>query len=248
MKEGTPFALLGINDVWSSEHMRPSKLLAMRGIGDPLADAVAVLLDDPAVAAQVAGGSGSGCPVTGAWTAVDKLALLAARGDAAAQALWRDLAQPPAWLSWERLARGQNFYREYTVAGGVALLNASLIGGFGSRKINAVLTATGYMTAHRDAVHRRLAETAQLVVDVTEPGQLRPPPAEVPSSPAAARAAAAGAGAAWRSAANVRLLHAAVRVRLLRRTKNPWDVAEYGVPINQMDMLVTQNVRILNAY
>ena len=42
----------------------------------------------------------------------------------------------------------------------------------------------------------------------------------------------------WRSAVSVRLMHAGVRTWLMDRGN--WDVVQYGVPVNQEDMIVTQ--------
>ena len=47
-------------------------------------------------------------------------------------------------------------------------------------------------------------------------------------------------GKGWRSVLNVRLLHSAVRSRLLSSDPRVYDPSVHGVPINQEDMIVTQ--------
>lgn len=81
-----------------------------------------------------------------------------------------------------------------------------------------VLRQTDYLTKMPD---RRLIETAQIIVDVMQPGGLKPD----------------GIGA--RSAEKIRLMHAAIRHLIVHRPNRPWDTAQLGVPINQEDMAAT---------
>lgn len=242
---GTPVRVYGYEFEWTpGQHAHPEDLERMRAHGDPLADAAWEALAEarrnhPGLRP---GGEGGGCPVSagfvsniqiiealvggasgseGAGPATAAAALPAASLTALGAFLHAARAVP-AWVDWAAVARGQTFFRRNAGLVAICLLNLSLIGGFGSPRINSVLEATGYLTGSRDATLRRLFETFQMVMDAcVDEDSLRP------------------GGAGWASVLNVRLLHAAVRRRLLARPGG-WDVTAYGLPINQEDMLVTQ--------
>ncbi|QSQ12260.1 oxygenase MpaB family protein [Myxococcus landrumensis] len=72
----------------------------------------------------------------------------------------------------------------------------------------------------KDDPLRRLCDTAQMVINVMQPGGL------------------AEGGIGWLATRKVRLIHALIRHRLLSDTSNPW-LAEWGVPINQEDQAGT---------
>ena len=67
---------------------------------------------------------------------------------------------------------------------------------------------------------RRLCDTAQMVINVMQPGQLEP------------------GGIGWRSTRKVRLIHALVRAHVLADPQAPWASA-WGTPINQEDQAGT---------
>ncbi len=81
-----------------------------------------------------------------------------------------------------------------------------------------VLYQTGFLAKRPNL---RVAQTAQMIVDVMSPGGLSPD------------------GRGLRSAQKVRLMHAAVRRMILADPKLEWDVVRLGVPINQADLLYT---------
>ena len=86
--------------------------------------------------------------------------------------------------------------------------------------------ANGVQVLHRTSYldnrpNRRLFETCQMLVDVMTPGGLGPK------------------GRGLRTAQKVRLLHAAVRHRLLNDDASPWPTDRLGVPINQEDLAGT---------
>ena len=203
---------------WSPAHVRPRDLDAWRLEGDPLADAAVRLL------AGVRRGEIEGPEVLrgDSWrslTSVEQLEMLESTHPAAAAFLGAARVVP-AWVDWEAIAVGQQFFQINAAANSLALLNLSLIGGFGAPKINRVLEATGYLSRNRDLTYRRLFETMQMFVDTVPVGAMRV------------------GGGGWRSVLNVRLLHASVRTWLL--DSRHWDVAAWGVPINQEDMVITQ--------
>lgn len=136
--------------------------------------------------------------------------------------------QLPSWVDVAQLERGRQVYLAYTPAIGLALYYRSLVPGFSIPKIAAVLSATKYLAppSTREQVTNRLMDTgAFLCASMTEdilPG-----------------------GQGWRTALQVRLLHAKVRRRLLRSSR--WDVINLGVPINQEDMAATLLAFSLNS-
>src|SRR5271170_7575773 len=92
-------------------------------------------------------------------------------------------------------------------------------GGFSAPKIIEVLLHTSYLTSSSSAItNRRLFETTQMVLDAMN--DMTPP-----------------RGIGFRSVLRVRMLHSHVRLRLLRSQK--YDTEDYGVPINQEDLLAT---------
>ncbi|KAK3272722.1 hypothetical protein CYMTET_18998 [Cymbomonas tetramitiformis] len=125
----------------------------------------------------------------------------------------------PDWVDWERVRRGQLFFLKHLVGASTCLLHISLIGGFGAPKINKVLNSTGYLASAPESTFKRLVETIQMISDCMGDGALQK------------------GGVGWNSVARVRLLHAAVRVRLKSQPK--WDMHTWGLPINQEDLFVT---------
>jgi hypothetical protein len=233
---GTRVALLGYRLTVSGRHLKPSALAAWRGVGDPDADAAVAALRAARAGAAGAGaggaGGGGGCPYSAAAASVDALGALAAGGDAAAARFLASASTPPAWVDWARVDAGVAFFRANAGLIGVALLNLSLLGGFGAPDINETLLRAGGLAGARDTANRRLMETLQFVLDVAAtPGGLAP------------------GGPGWRACINVRLLHAGVRARAAAAggarapggaRHPPWDAAAWGVPVNQEDTVVTQ--------
>lgn len=101
----------------------------------------------------------------------------------------------------------------------------SLLGGMGASRPVETLTRTGGFGA--SVVNRRLLETTQHTLGVHD-----------------GLAAIQPGGAGWESSVRVRLLHAAVRQRIVALTRadpSYYDVAAYGVPVNDLDCIGTMN-------
>lgn len=132
----------------------------------------------------------------------------------------------PSWAEPEQLRRGQEVFLAYSPAAALALFYRSLVPGFASPQISAVIKSTAYLTppARPDQSLQRLLDTGELLaacmglgVDSLLPG-----------------------GIGWKTAIHVRVLHAKVRFSLLQRNgKRKWDIEKYGIPINQEDMAAT---------
>jgi hypothetical protein len=150
----------------------------------------------------------------------DPIEQLLTSSDPSIVALYQQLTTVPSWVDWKRVKRGQEVFVRYAGGTGLSLLHCSLVGGFGAPKINKVLGATGYLSRSCSASFTRLFETLQMIVDCTENEGL------VPKT-----------GIGWRACVRVRILHAKVRRRLCSMDK--WREEEWGVPINQEDMVAT---------
>jgi hypothetical protein len=144
--------------------------------------------------------------------------------------LRRDDARLPEWATGpeadERLRRGAAFFEAHALQIGSALFCGSLPAGYASPRGARVLTLTGRLG---DAPVRRIAETAQFLVDVMSVGGLqrgRP---------------------GYEDIQRVRTMHAAVRHFILHdpnvpRTRHHPPPADgwcdaWGTPINQEDLL-----------
>lgn len=121
----------------------------------------------------------------------------------------------PQWLDEARVRRAQRWASRHLFHVTVALFCASLPTAYAAARGARVLVATGEM--HGANLDRRINETAQFVLDVVAEGGFDE------------------RGSAIRAIQKVRLVHAAVRARLLARGFG--DDGE--VPINQEDMLGT---------
>jgi hypothetical protein len=121
----------------------------------------------------------------------------------------------PPWMDADLVLQGEEFFGRYGPHIVTALFCASLPSCYAAAKGVHVLHLTARMET--DA-HRRIVETAQMLVDVMSPGGLAP------------------GGRGLRSAQKVRLMHAAVR-HLIRRS-GQWNTA-WDQPINQEDMAGT---------
>ncbi len=121
----------------------------------------------------------------------------------------------PAWVDRDQLGRGGRFFLSTHVIGGIVLGAKSLISGYTSPAGNKPLVLSGRL-GH--GVHQRLAETSKFVYDVSKPGGLDP------------------RNDGLVAAVTVRMIHAQVRDMIERKAQ--WN-DEWGVPINQHDMLAT---------
>ncbi|KAF7715728.1 Uncharacterized protein PECH_006130 [Penicillium ucsense] len=139
--------------------------------------------------------------------------------------LWDEVNTVPDWVDWEQIQRAQDVFFRY----GLPILNVlgfeSLLGGMGAKRVVETLARTGGFNAN--AVRRRLLETLQHVLQVNDSVEALKP-----------------GGEGHISSIRVRLLHACVRMRILRLVdERPeyYDVVQYGIPINDLDCIGTIN-------
>jgi hypothetical protein len=127
----------------------------------------------------------------------------------------------PVWADRAKIEEGERFFNRLGPVCVLSLLCKALPECYACWKGAEVLFSTGRLNEKRGyerALSRRIAETAQFLIDVMSPGGLAPD----------------GRGIA--TTQKVRLIHAAIRYYL---RKYGWDSAKYGEPINQEDLVGT---------
>jgi hypothetical protein len=134
----------------------------------------------------------------------------------AARALFRQVDPVPLWADPEKLRLGAETMLRAWPVGSWSLAGFALAGGYLASATVKPLVMTGALSR---MAYRRLAETTRFVLDV---------------------ATSAGFGRharGFETTLRVRVMHAQVRSGLLASGK--WRTSEWGVPINQQDMLAT---------
>jgi len=150
----------------------------------------------------------------------------------------------PDWADEAKLRAGQEFFECWTLPICTALFCASLPTGYAGAKGVQVLALTSDLAS--GDMGRRVAETAQMLVDIMDPG---------PRSPATLEPGGQG----HLTVRGVRLLHAVVRDAILTSPQvthtcdesvpTRW-CSDWGHPINQEDLLgtlLTFTVSVLDA-
>lgn len=132
------------------------------------------------------------------------------------RAFFRIVEAEPAWLDRRLLEEGCAFIQRAGMAGPYVLRDVALMGGYLLSGFNQALVMTGALNKDASA---RLAETGQWWIECTEGGGLE------------------RFGAGFRSTLQVRLVHAMVRRHLSRSPE--WKAEQWGLPINQIDMVAT---------
>lgn len=139
---------------------------------------------------------------------------------------WVDEVVPrPTWVDGRLVRDGQGVFNRWSLDIVTALFCASLPFAYAAAQGVEVLEQVSQLAEH-GTVARRIAETGQMLVDISRPGGLD------------------DTGVGYRVLRMVRLLHGAIRATLLAPGAVPgvgpaWDVAHLGVPVNQEDLLGT---------
>jgi hypothetical protein len=131
-------------------------------------------------------------------------------------ALMQTAFEDPKWLDRRLLDVGAQLSQRSGMLGEYVLSCVSLMGGYRSAAANKPIAFTGQLEY---MAPRRLAETAKFGFDVTRTGGM-----------------ALGAPG-FQAALKVRMMHAHVRLMLARSPK--WRHSEWGLPINQADLVAT---------
>jgi uncharacterized protein (DUF2236 family) len=127
-----------------------------------------------------------------------------------------DTAALPDWADQDRIARGADLVVDHGPQVAMILATASLVYCYAGYPGVKVLNFSHRMDHDP---YRRVGETGQFVLDVTNPGSFN------------------GHGTAIRKIQKVRVLHASIR-HLISNSRR-WDAPAWGVPICQEDMLGT---------
>lgn len=143
--------------------------------------------------------------------------------DPTISALWTQIHTVPDWVDWAQIQRGQDVFCRYGVPSILALTFQSLVGGMAARRVVETLARTGGFGVK--VARRRLLETFQHQLECTRDlASLQP------------------GGAGFVSSVRVRLLHAHVRRRIVSlagREPGYFDLAAWGVPVNDLDCVGT---------
>ncbi|KAJ9649441.1 hypothetical protein H2199_000216 [Coniosporium tulheliwenetii] len=137
--------------------------------------------------------------------------------------LWREVNTIPDWVDWDQIARGQDVFYRYGGANITGLAYQSLLGGMGAARVVETLARTGGFSTK--VARRRLFETTQHILQCTKSLE-----------------SIQQGGAGFASSIRVRLLHAAVRLRIMTLAKQRpgyYKVEEWGIPINDLDSVAT---------
>lgn len=146
-----------------------------------------------------------------------------AETDELLQRFWHDVNVVPDWVDWEQIQRGQDVFYRYGGACLTGLAYQSLLGGMGAARVVETLARTGGFSTK--VARGRLFETTQHILQCTKSLESIQP-----------------GGDGFASTLRVRLLHAAVRQRIMKlRASKPeyYDVESWGLPINDLDSSAT---------
>ena len=145
------------------------------------------------------------------------------KGDPLLEKFWDEVSTVPDWVDWDQIARGQDVFYRYGGATITGLAYQSLLGGMGAARVVETLARTGGFSVK--VARGRLFETMQHILQVTKTLESLQP-----------------GGDGWASTIRVRLLHAAVRARIMKLASTRpsyYDVSANGVPINDLDSIAT---------
>lgn len=137
--------------------------------------------------------------------------------------LWQQVNTVPDWVDWEQIERGQDVFYRYGGPALTGLTFQSLLGGMGAARVVETLARTGGFNTK--VARRRLFETTQHILQCTRSLEGIKP-----------------GGEGHASSVRVRLLHAAVRQRILKLTETKpsyFNVNEWGIPVSDLDQIAT---------
>lgn len=126
------------------------------------------------------------------------------------------IERAPSWLDHDLIEDGVSFIHRTGLAGPYVLRDFALMGGYLLSGFNHALVITG---ALNKGAGQRIAETGKWWVDCTEHGGLD------------------RFGIGFKTTLRVRMVHGMVRRHLPNRPE--WDNTQWGIPVNQTDMLAT---------
>ncbi|KAJ4320058.1 hypothetical protein N0V84_006043 [Fusarium piperis] len=221
---GEPKTVWGHDFYWTSKHKTAPEIAHLLYSYDKLATDALDRLDDISPPTSKAWR----CPHGAGDGQRDLYALLQkhADSDEVLGQLWEEASTVPEWVDWEQIERGQRVVYQYSAQILLGLLYKSLLGGMGAYRVVETLSRTGGFGVR--VTRRRLLETLQHFMEVVEDIDAVKP-----------------GGKGYVSSVRVRLLHAAVRRRLMQlEHERPgyFDMDKWGVPINDLHSIGTISV------
>ncbi|KAJ6789097.1 hypothetical protein PWT90_00399 [Aphanocladium album] len=136
--------------------------------------------------------------------------------------LWTEVNTVPPWVDWHQIERGQKFFYRYAIANLTGFALQGFVGenSAASGVVEVLVRTGGFSTS---LLRRRLLETFQFILQVTKDVDAIKP-----------------GGEGHISAVRVRLLHGAVRERIMKLVEarpDYFNVEKFGVPINTLDSI-----------
>ncbi|KAI0449617.1 hypothetical protein F5B21DRAFT_493689 [Xylaria acuta] len=220
--EGTWHERWGVRFKWTSKHTTPQQLQALIHSYDKVATEAVQSLDEivpPPHAKSPPKADGEKKLYRDTYELMQEHA----SKDEKVGRLWTEINTVPEWVDWDQIERGQKVFFRYGGPAITTLTFSSLLGGMGSARTVETLDRTGGFDVK--VVRRRLLETIQHTLDVHRDLKSIQP-----------------GGDGFVDSVRVRLLHAAVRRRIMQMASQRseyYDMAKYGVPINDLDSLGT---------
>ncbi|KAK2797703.1 hypothetical protein FQN51_008281 [Onygenales sp. PD_10] len=219
----------GYSFQWTPDHLTDKQMEPMKHTYDKLADECLDILNEISPPPQKALPRGQGTTEQSKdgkeAPKRDLYALLRDNADKYEKLgeMWNEVNNVPDWVDWAQIERGQEVFYRYGLPALNALGFESLLGGMGAGRIVETLARTGGFSTK--VARHRMIETTQFVFQVTmslkdiKPG-----------------------GDGMAAAVRVRLLHSAVRKRILKLAETRpeyYSVEKFGVPVNDLDTIGT---------
>ncbi|KAF1811221.1 hypothetical protein P152DRAFT_459625 [Eremomyces bilateralis CBS 781.70] len=202
----------GHSFIWTEEHWTSERMAPLKVSYDELAHDCYTILKDIKDPKAPAGKR-------------DMYALLRDNADThpRLKEMWEEINTVPDWVDWDQIQRGQDVFYRYLGANLVGLTFQSLLGGMGAARVVETLARTGGFSTK--VARHRLLETTQHILQSTQSLDAIQP-----------------GGVGFASSVRVRLLHSAVRERIMKmaaQRPDYFDLENWGVPINDIDQAGT---------
>jgi hypothetical protein len=201
-----------LTDVHKKHGSQADKVALFLNRGDPAADALVAFLNSRSSGTQA-----------------KKMFTQALQGGAAAvsgapqelRTFFAHVEQVPSWVDWDKVALGGRTQLRCGILCGMVLGCCGLPMAYRSGAANKPLVFTKKLL---EKAPGRLRSTNRFFVETCTPGGLRP------------------GQVGWAMTVRIRVMHAEMRRVLLQTKARPWKHADWGSPLNQLDMAATQTL------
>ncbi|KAI1347765.1 hypothetical protein F5Y01DRAFT_329190 [Xylaria sp. FL0043] len=229
--EGTWYEYWGVRFKWTSKHLTPQQLKPLIHTYDEVAteavERIHEIVDATETKLSSSGKDIEGTTKPGGekkhrWDLYELLQECASKDEKVGR-LWTEVNTIPEWVDWDQIERGQKIFFRYGGPAICTLTFLSLLGGMGSARTVETLGRTGGFDVK--VVRRRLLETTQHTLNVHRDLKSIQP-----------------GGDGFVNSVRVRLLHTAVRRRILQMAAQQpgyYSISQHGTPINDLDSIGT---------